>query len=161
MILSGISGALVVEGAEACLELLMLLDFVGGGNLDLENALPIPFVMLSCRERRVVGVSARANILYAYHTRRAETIVTASIEVRQNSHLEQICPFHCSSSFVMNLRLPRHLGRVVAEARRQTRRHHHLRSRSRLHRPLPGPTYLGRKGRRIESMFAEAISYGD
>jgi hypothetical protein len=92
MILSGISGALVVEGAEACLELLILLDVVGGGSLDLENALPIPFVMLSCRERRVVGVSARANILYAYHTRRAETVASTSIEVRQNSHLAKFPP---------------------------------------------------------------------
>ena len=87
MILSGISGAVVVEGAEACLGLLILLGFVGGRSLDLENALPIPFVMLSCRERRVVGASARANILNAYRARRTETVASASIEVRQNSHL--------------------------------------------------------------------------
>jgi hypothetical protein len=92
MILSGMSGALVVEGAEACLELLILLDFVGGRSIDLENALPIPFAMLSCRERRVVGVSARANILYAYRIRRAENVASTSIEVRQNSHLAQIPP---------------------------------------------------------------------
>ncbi len=77
MILSGISGAVVVEGAEACSGLLILLGFVGGRSLDLEHTLPIPFVMLSCRERRVVGVSARANILNTYRTRR--TAITATL----------------------------------------------------------------------------------
>ncbi len=57
-----------------------------------------------------------------------------------------------------NLHYPRHLERVVAEAWKQTRQHHHLRSR--LHRPLPGPMYLGTMKRRSESMFAEVISYG-
>lgn len=80
MILSGIKGALVVEGKRDCSGLLSIVAAFGNfTDLAAKEELPTSFAKFSWRERRVVGVIAIVSILGSDWSNREN-----SIEARQD-----------------------------------------------------------------------------